>query len=268
MKLEAYAAEAQNEETHWWFVGRRALFARTIRRMNLSPQSNILDIGTSTGTNLRMLRGAGYVNVRGVDLSPTAQRYCLEKGLGEVELGSITDLPFADNSFDLVLATDVIEHVDDDRLALREVRRVLRPGGRALVTVPAFASLWGPQDAVAEHRRRYRLRPLCETIESAQLEVVKRYYFNYLLFVPIFVARKLLRLLRVPLRSENDLNFKLLNWLLGIVFAIDTRTAGYLRPPFGVSILAICRKPATAAQPPDDEQTATRLRAAANPARV
>jgi ubiquinone/menaquinone biosynthesis C-methylase UbiE len=240
-----FAAEAEVEESHWWFVGRRRLFGRLIRQMKMTPDAAVIDVGTSTGANLRMLRDEGFLNVQGVDLSPEAQRYCESKGLGHVRLGSILELPYQDDSFDLALATDVIEHVDRDELALAEIQRVLRPGGRAIITVPAFMSLWGPQDVVAEHKCRYRKRQLLDRISRSRLETLDSYYFNYLLFVPILVARKLLRLFRVPIRSENDVNFALMNSVLRAVFGFDTWSAGYLRPPFGVSILAICRKPSS-----------------------
>jgi ubiquinone/menaquinone biosynthesis C-methylase UbiE len=243
MKATEFAAQAEAEESHWWFVGRRKLFARLIDRMGLAKEAAILDVGSGIGANLRLLREEGFNEFQGLDLNPEAQRYCSAKGLGHVQLGSILDLPFRDNEFDLLIATDVIEHVDNDALALEEAHRVLRPGGRAIITVPAFMSLWGLQDVVAEHRRRYRMPQLLDRIRQARLEVLDRYYFNYLLFVPIFVTRKLLHLLRIPLRSEFSVNFGLMNAVLRHLFAFDTRSAGYLKPPFGVSILAICRKP-------------------------
>src|ERR1043165_3693661 len=243
MKATTFEAEAEAELNHWWFVGRRRMFARIVDEMALPRDASVLDIGTSTGTNLRMLKELGFESVQGLDLNPEAQRWCEEKGLGTVQLGSILDLPFAPRTFDLVLATDVIEHVDQDDVAVREIHRVLKPGGWTIVTVPAFMSLWGPQDELSEHRRRYRKHELLERIDAAGLEVVDSYYFNYLLFGPIFVARKLLRALKVPLRSENDLNFGLMNTVLRGMFELDTRSAARVRPPFGVSIAAVCRRP-------------------------
>jgi len=243
MRSTTFSAEAEAEEHHWWFVGRRRLFARLIRQLGVAPNAAILDVGSSTGTNLRMLRSAGFTNFEGVDISPESKRFCESKGLGAIRLGSILELPYAGDSFDLVLATDVIEHVDDDQTALGEVWRVLRPGGAALITVPAFPSLWGLQDTVAEHKRRYRMKQLLGRIEEAEFNVRMRFHFNYLLFLPILAVRKLLRLLAVPVRSENDINFGLLNSILSAVFAFDAWSASYLRPPFGVSILAMCRKP-------------------------
>jgi len=143
MEASVYAQEAMIEATHWWFVGRRKLFAAEIARAGVSNDARVLDIGTSTGTNLRMLRDLSYRQVAGLDSSQDAIRFCEEKGLGPVYRGDVCAMPFADESFDLVLATDIVEHVDDDIRAVQEIARVLAPGGTVLITVPAFKSLWG-----------------------------------------------------------------------------------------------------------------------------
>ena len=143
MDIATYAAEAAVEADHWWFVGRRALFSQIIETFNLPQDAAVLDIGTSTGTNLRMLRNLGFTEVTGLDRSPEAIRFCSAKGLGEVLLGDICDLPFRDATFNLVLATDIVEHVDDDLQAMKEIRRVLKANGRLLLTVPTFPLLWG-----------------------------------------------------------------------------------------------------------------------------
>jgi SAM-dependent methyltransferase len=141
-----------------------------------------------------------------------------------------------------VLATDTIEHIDDDRKALQEIHRVLVPGGHALIVVPAFASLWGLQDVVAQHKRRYRRADLFEKIQLTGLEVQKIYYFNYLLFVPIWFGRQVIKMLGIKRASEAEFNSTALNQLLLWIFAFDVRTAPLIHPPFGVSILAIAQK--------------------------
>jgi SAM-dependent methyltransferase len=242
MDAATYAAEAAVEETHWWFAVRRELFAREIRALALDREARILDVGTSTGTNLRMLREHGFRRVLGLDSSEDAIGFCAAKGMGEVRQGDICALPFPAASFELVLATDIIEHVEDDGAALAEIARVLAPGGAVLLTVPAFSSLWGLQDRVAHHRRRYRLRPLLAAVRAAGLEPRRRYYFNYLLFAPIWAARRLIDLLGIELASENEINSTLLNAILSAVFRLDTLTAPLLHPPFGVSALVIARR--------------------------
>jgi SAM-dependent methyltransferase len=242
MDVAAFAAEADAEETHWWFVGRRLLFAGVIERLGLPSKSRILDVGTSTGTNLRLLKDLGYVDVVGLDASPEAIRYCEEKGLGSVKMGNICAMPFDEGTFDLVLATDVIEHVDDDAGAVCEIARVLAPGGHVLITVPAFKSLWGLQDRQALHKRRYRKSEVLKLTNHAGLLAEQHYYFNYLLFVPIWCARRLIDIFGTSLDSESQINTPMLNRLLKVVFLCDVNTAPHFRMPFGVSALVLARK--------------------------
>jgi len=244
-----FAAEAKIESTHWWFVERRRLFAALIRACKLPVDARVVDIGTGTGANLRLLKQLGFANVTGIDPSDEAARWCAEKGLGDVQFGDVRALPIPDQSVDMVIATDVVEHVDDDQRAVSEIYRVLRPGGIVLFTVPAFPSLWGLQDEVSHHYRRYRMGPFLRMLDKAKFQVTKNFYFNYILFVPIFLARWLIRVLKIRLASENEVNSPLLNFLLGVVFTLDVTTAPYFRPPFGVSILAMARRPLENADP-------------------
>src|SRR5262245_43591033 len=243
MKDTTFAVEAAIEAEHWWFLGRRRLFAREIARRRIEPTARVLDLGTSTGTNLRMLREDGFSNVAGLDLSENALRLCKEKQLGNVIRGDITRLPFFHDQADLVLATDVIEHVDDDRAAVREIARVLKPGGVVLVAAPAFRQLWGLQDEFAQHKRRYRKHELEQILSDAGMIVERSYYFNYLLFFPILFARILLRLMPPKLSSENEINSPVINRILSAIFTFDITTAPLIRPPFGVSIFLLATKP-------------------------
>jgi SAM-dependent methyltransferase len=242
MDTSTFAVEAEVEANHWWFVARRQLFAHLIARQQLSADAHVLDIGTSTGTNLRLLRELGFANRVGLDLSDDAIRWCAEKGLGKVEKGDVCNLPFGDGEFDLVLATDIIEHVDDDLRAIEEIRRVLAPGGTAIISVPAFQSLWGLQDEVAHHRRRYLKKGFLDLVHRGGLVCRTGFYFNYLLFIPIWGARQVIRLLKIKLESENQMNTPLLNRLLTWVFTVDVATARVIHPPFGVSIVAVTNR--------------------------
>ncbi len=243
MDIAAYAVEAQAEATHWWFVGRRRLFAAELEKAGVKPTDRVLDIGTGTGANLRLLRDLGFTAVTGLDASEEAIGYCASKGLGAVRKGDICALPFADGSFDLVLATDVIEHVDDDAAAAREISRVLARGGKALIAVPAFQSLWGLQDRKAFHKRRYRMNPLLPLLRGAPAFAGTLLSFQLSLVCPyIYIARRVIDLLGVDLKSEGEVNNRLLNGILSAVFALDTSTASTIKPPFGVSILVLAGK--------------------------
>jgi SAM-dependent methyltransferase len=248
MDPSIYEAEAAVEASHWWFEGRRRLFGRILERYAVKPESRILDAGTGTGANLRMLMERGYANALGLDFSPDAISFCVKKGLS-VRLGSLTEIPFEDRSLDFVLATDVIEHLDDDVGALAEIRRVLRPGGRVLITVPAFQSLWGYNDDRAHHKRRYRLPQLRERLADSDLHICEIFYFNYILFVPIWLARLAAYRFAKTAVNESELNSPSLNAVLLRLFKFDTWTAERIHPPFGVSILAVAERRDQASTP-------------------
>jgi SAM-dependent methyltransferase len=237
------AIEAHIERDHWWFRGRRRLVGGMIRALGIPPSAQVLDVGCGTGSNLRLLVELGFEDVTGLDRSEDAIRWCREKGLPPVERGNLCALPFPDDHFDLVLATDVLEHIDEPDTAVAELRRVLRSGGTLIATVPAFESLWGLQDDVSHHKRRYRKDELVAQLRAGGFAVMRSCYFNFLLFVPIWLARQLIRWLGVEVASENEINTPWLNALLARIFAFDVWVAPRLRPRFGVSILAVARCP-------------------------
>jgi SAM-dependent methyltransferase len=247
MEQDTFDVEAEVEKTHWWFVGRRKLLARTLRLLPLDRDAAVLEVGVGTGANLSLLRAGGFGAVAGIDISRHAIDHCRRKGLDFVREADVCSAPYGDASFDLVVAMDILEHISDDSLALDEIHRILKPGGFAVLTVPAFASLWGLQDRVAHHQRRYRQRDLLARVRSAGLEPVEAFYFNFLLFVPIWISRRLIDLFRISLASENSINTPWVNRILGLLFRLDVAVAPLVRPPFGVSIMALCKKPARAA---------------------
>lgn len=242
MNPGAYAAEAAVQTTHWWFVGRRELFADLLRELRPHPQWRVLEVGTGTGANLPVLNALGVQQVIGCDASEEALRYSARSYNGPLAVADAVRLPFKDSSFDLLMAADVIEHLDDDRAALAEFVRVLKPGGAFILTVPAFPALWGPQDVVSHHRRRYQRQSFLELVTNARLRILTCFYFNYLLFVPIWAARKLLLALGIAVQSENAINTGFTNRVLTWLFLADVRFARRLQAPFGVSLCAVGMK--------------------------
>ena len=238
-----YEIEDQSEASHWWHVCRRDLFRRVIMGFNLKSDIRTLDVGTSTGTNLRLLSNMGFKSVTGVDYSREAIKYCARKGLGNVKYGDMQNLPFSDGAFDLVLATDIIEHIEDDSQAMRELVRVLSPGGKALITVPTFMSLWGSNDDLSHHKRRYNKLEISALAHTAGLRIEKQFYFNFFLFVPIWVVRRIFHYMPSPQPSELKMNPPIINLILKWIFSLDVTLAPILHPPFGVSYLLACEKP-------------------------
>jgi len=161
MEQHTYSIMYEVEGKHWWFAGRRHIIAGFVERAcrdlgKLRPR--ILDVGCGTGANLQMLSRFGVAE--GVDVSVAALDFCRARGLADVKQGAAESLPYEDAAFDLVTGLDVVEHLDDDMAGLSEMRRVLRPNGRAVLFVSAFMFLWGVQDDISNHRRRNTLPEL------------------------------------------------------------------------------------------------------------
>jgi len=231
------------EQSHWWHIGRRkiiASFVERICRQVTDRRPRILDVGCGTGANLLML--SQYGDAEGVDISEDALAFCRERGLEQVKLGAAEELPYDDGTFDLVTALDVVEHMDDDLAGLREMRRVLRPGGRVLLFVPTFMFLWGLQDEVSNHRRRYRLPELSRVLEQAGFEIERTTYANITFFLPILLVRELMRLTGVKAESENTINVPALNGVLGRMLGAESSILRYVNIPFGVSGLCVARR--------------------------
>ena len=231
------------EESHWWYIGRRRIIASFVKEICdqvADRRARILDVGCGTGANLVLLSEFG--DVQGVDISPDALAFCRERGLDNVRLGAAESLPYEDNEFDLVTAFDVVEHMDDDVAGLREMRRVLRPGGRLLLFVPTFMFLWGVQDEVSNHRRRYRLAQLRSAVAAAGFEVERTTHANITFFLPVFLVRKLMRLTGIRTETENSINIPALNRVFGAVLGAERHWLRHMNIPFGVSGLCVARR--------------------------
>jgi len=243
MMQHTYSLLYAVEESHWWCIGRRRIigsFVKEICDQVTDRRAHILDVGCGTGANLVLLSEFG--DAEGVDISPDALAFCRERGLDNVKLGAGEALPYEDNEFDLVTALDVVEHMDDDVAGLREMRRVLRPGGRLLLFVPTFMFLWGVQDEVSNHRRRYRLAELRRAVTAAGLEVERTTHANITFFLPVLLVRKLMRLTGIRTETENSINIPALNRVFGAVLGAERHWLRHLNIPFGVSGLCVSRR--------------------------
>ncbi|HEX7722292.1 MAG TPA: methyltransferase domain-containing protein [Pyrinomonadaceae bacterium] len=243
MQQHTYSIMYQVEEHHWWFMGRRKIIegfvAAACRDLGkLKPR--ILDVGCGTGANLQMLAQHGAAE--GVDVSNEALEFCRARGLSKVKEGAAEALPYEDASFDLVTGLDVVEHLDDDVAGLKEMRRVLRPRGRALLFVPAFMFLWGVQDDISHHRRRYTVKEFEQKLRDAGLTVERMTYANLSFFLPILIGRLLMRLTGIRPSSENNITIGALNGVLGKILGAEGWWLQRLSFPFGVSIVCVARR--------------------------
>jgi len=212
MDAEVYDALAAIEDGHWWFRGRRAVLWAMLRRAGTPPPGPTLDAGCGTGGNLREFAALGPIV--GIDVAPEAVAYCRARGLGDVRVADFDPLPFADGTFSRLLATDVLEHVEDDAQALRELYRVAVPGARLVITVPAYQWLFSDHDRSHHHHRRYTLGRIAGRARAAGWTPVVATYFNTALLPPIAAVRLAERAGLHRAGSDYDLTPGPLNRLL------------------------------------------------------
>jgi SAM-dependent methyltransferase len=230
------------ENEHWWYRARRTILEQAVDRF-VGDTRRALTVGVGASREAEML--SKRTRLVAIDRAPI-NPHCTDFALATQ--ADATALPFHDRSFDAVFIFDVLEHIDADDLALKELRRVLKPGGRLLVTVPAFMFLFGRQDVVSEHKRRYRRGPLARLLEGAGFDVDYATYFNTLLFPPIAAVRLLRRVFPENRAADNgasDFDMRLpkpLEKTLESLFASERHALGRAALPFGISILCSAKR--------------------------
>jgi SAM-dependent methyltransferase len=246
MDAEMYDVVRAVEESHWWYVGRRRLvFDWLSRVLPEYARARVLDIGCGTGFNLQELRALGVTGAVGLDLADKALAFCRGRGLRTLVRGDAARPPFREASFDVVLALDLIEHVEDDRAALDGLRRILRPGGRLILFTPAFSFLWSAQDRVSHHYRRYTAADLGGKLSASGYAIEKLSYANTILFPIVWAGRVMLRVSGRgdTITDENRLHPSWSNGALARLFSMERPMLRRWNLPFGVSLIAIAARP-------------------------
>jgi SAM-dependent methyltransferase len=241
MKKITYDIEWNLESTHWWFSGRRRLLKFLLSDLSIQRDAPVIDVGCGVGSNLPLLKSMGF-KVIGIDSESYGLSFA--KNLSGVLLinGDVLNLPVKSNSVELVIATDILEHLDDDSIGIKEIHRTLTRKGKVILTVPAFEFLWGIQDVIGMHKRRYSKNEFLRKIEREGFTVLKSSYFNFFLFFPIFLGRRLIRLFGLKIESENKINSPLINFFLRTLLGIEPYILKYFSFPYGVSVFCIARK--------------------------
>ena len=244
MQQHTYAIMDEVEGSHWWFVGRRAILESFLKPISEKLRVNdralrILDVGCGTGANIQML--AQYGEAEGVDVSDDALEFCRKKGL-KAQKGLAETLPYADETFDLTTALDVVEHLDDDIAGLKEMFRVTKSGGYSLIFVPAFMWLWGVQDDISNHRIRYTKEEIVGRLMSAGYVIERATYANWTFFAPILAGRTIMKLTGIKPESENNIAVSGLNGVFGKLFGAERFWLQNFNFPFGVSIVVVAKK--------------------------
>jgi SAM-dependent methyltransferase len=228
---------ASLEERHWWYAERRRIVSRMIRNgFPSGPGPAVaLDVGAAAGGNTLVLQEAGFLAIP-VEYGPDGAQLASSRGLPAVR-GDACSLPFSAMSTDLVLAFDVLEHIVDDRVALGEFHRVLRPEGQLWIAVPSDMRLWSAHDEAVGHVRRYSRDELIDAVRSAGFDLTDVWSWNVLLR-PVVGLRR-----RRSTGSDLDEVARATNWILGRCVALE-RYLPFLRSRSGVSLILQARRTA------------------------
>jgi len=233
------------EDNHWWYRGMAAV-TRAILDQWYRPACglHILDAGCGTGAAMSTYL-AGYGTVTGIDLYPLALDFCRKRNVPRLACASVSDLPFASAKFDLVASFDVLYEcaVPSDIDALREFARVLVPGGRVLLRLPAYDWLRGQHDKMVHTNRRYTTGLIARMIRESGLIVEHLSYANTFLF-PLAALKRLGERIFPPKAESSDLTLDagLFNNILKHILSSEAPLVAHTGLPFGLSVIAVGRK--------------------------
>lgn len=226
---------------HWWYRARRQIIAKVLSSSLISgDELKILEIGCGSGGNLEMLSRFGDLSA--IEMDDPSREAANERSVCEVRQGSLPDLPQFPDDFDLICMFDVLEHIEEDRLALQGVHQRLADRGKIFLTVPAFEFLWSALDDVYGHQRRYRLAPLTELVCQTGYRILYKTYFSSLLFPPAAAVRLVKRIFSISGNSDFTMPPAWMNRTLEVIFAAERNLIPHLAFPFGTSILLVGQK--------------------------
>lgn len=242
MEIEYEKRYHEVETENWWFVSRRKYLLELLN--DTSRDSKILDIGCSSGIFLKDLERLGFKkeNLFGIDISEKAIENCKKNGIQNsfVMDAQKIELP---EKFDVVVASDCLEHLQDDVKAIKNWSELLNKGGIMLVFVPAFQSLWSQHDEVNMHYRRYTNKELKNKLINQNLTIMKSSYWNFTLFIPLYLFRKINACLSRNKKKEGQIiDGKMSNIFLLKLLLLENALLRYVDFPFGVSTFCIAKK--------------------------
>ena len=236
------------EDTYWWFVARRRLILRLLRRfLRENGERVLLDLGCGTGATLPELAKMGQVV--GCEPSEFALGLCRRRDAGDLIASFGERLALRPQSISGAVMADVLEHVERDDVALQEVRRVLRPGAPVVISVPAHRALWTRRDEALGHYRRYGRRELLEKVRAAGLDVVYVTSALWLLFPTVLLVRiaQRVRERRGPSADPPQVDIPAVsataNRLLIALHDVENWLASRVALPWGASLLVVARRP-------------------------
>lgn len=241
MQKIAYREMYTHELTHGWYLGTREALVLCLNQQ-LKKTAKILDAGCGTGGTSMFLKKKRYTNVFGIEISPEALAYCKKRGIKNINLGSITKLPYLKESFDAVICMDVLYHQRvNPILAITEFNRVLKKGGLLYIQEPAYNWLKSNHDIYIETAQRFTRKQLSNLLQQHNFAIMMCTYFNTLLF-PLQVVKRIKdKFFSYPHTDVQPLH-PLVNWLLLTTLRLEARLIAFINLPFGLSLICVGKK--------------------------
>lgn len=236
------------EEKNWWFVARRDMLLKFFDRYKIPKDAKILDIGCASGAFLLLLKNLGYTNLTALDYSPEAIEQVKKNGIENAYVMDGHKPEFDDNSFDVLISSDSLEHLENDELALGNWHKLLKPEGVVFILVPAYNFLWTEHDDVNYHFRRYTRTMLTQKATKAGFEIVHSGYNYVLLFIPTAIVRGILRLMSRRQKHDPASGGQILklpfivNKLFIMYQKFENTISKYVTMPFGVTTFVVLKK--------------------------
>lgn len=247
MNQSEYQNIFDNENSHFYYIGINkeilSLANKYFQQFNDEKEIKILDAGCGTGFLTKKIERFGKVT--GVDIDLDAIKFAKKKGVNIIK-ASISNLPFKDNSFDIIISIDVLYHRNvNETQALKEFYRVLKPSGLLLLKLPAFNFLKGKHDLFVHAKRRYTDKSLSYTLQENGFQQIKSTYLASFLFFPALIKRSIERFFELnnqKAKSDLRMPFNVLNILLITLFNIENYILKFINLPFGLSVFSISKK--------------------------
>ena len=232
------------EKNHWWYVGRRNLIIQLLKKY--PKTASVLDVGCSSGILLEQLKHLGFKpnNLYGIDISKTAIQNARKNGLKQVFVMDAQNIKIPKKKFDVIIASDCLEHLKDEKKALKSWKDLLKRDGVLIIFVPAFMSLWSHHDEDNLHYRRYTKSQLINALSSQGFCIERKGYWNFFLFFPVFIFRLLSRIVNTNNNTASNLQYfgnSFANKILTSLLIFENILLKLINFPFGISTFCIAR---------------------------
>lgn len=240
MERKVYNRHIKNQKTHWWFSVRRKLISEFIKKHSIKKKNlKILDYGCGSGTNIMTLVKFGRVFCYEKDKKTSDYLLSEYKEVKQVKVFKKLDKSI---KYDYIILADVLEHIKNDASTLKNLKKLIKPNGKILLTVPAYNFLFSKKDEILKHFRRYSYNEI-KNLVSKNYSVKRISFFNTLLFVPIAAITIIFKIFKVDYIDDVEKTpNKIINKLLNFIFSLELFFLKYIDFPFGMSIIIVGEK--------------------------